>query len=262
MNTLKTNFRIFSVIVARDTKILTSNILKTVLDCIAPLFVQVITFGHLFPLIGMPIAMVAPVYLGSMLPLLMQLGFSMVMRTSFDLEFKRFIDYHVALPLPKRWLFAAYAVNHIIEVALVTVPLYSIGILLLHQYFGLSQLHVVPFAFMYLLILIFLSTLFLAIGYSLSLNSVMDNVWPRLLVPLWWLSSALMVWKQVYAWQPLIGYTMLLSPMTYVAEGMRSALLGTDQYIAWPLCALALCGFIIVNIAVLRHGLHKKLDPV
>jgi len=257
-----TNARIFCVLISRNLFLFSRQLKSTLTDCIPPLFTQIITFGYLFPLIGMPSSMIAPIYLGSMLTLFLQLGYAMVMKTGFDLHYNRFIDYHITLPISKRWLFGSYIINHMLEVLLITLPLYTIGILVLHKQFDIAHINVYALTLMYLFILTFFSTFFLAISYTATVHWIMDNVWPRILVPLWWFSSALVTWKKIFAWSPSISYIMLFSPITYIAEGMRSALLGTDQFIGWHYCILILCGFIVLNVIALNYGIKRKLDPV
>jgi len=47
-----------------------------------------------------------------------------------------------------------------------------------------------------------------------------------------------------------------------MAEGLRSALLGTNQFIPAPICLLALIGFIILLSGLLLRAIKIKLDPV
>lgn len=262
MSDLGRNFSIFLVLVRRDCKLLSSNIFSLALDCLPALFVQVVTFGYLFPLFGMPSSMIAPSYLGSMLGLFLQLGFTLTMKIGFDLEHNRFIDYQMMLPISRGWLFAAYTINNMIEIAVITIPLLTIGVILLHKFFIIASINWFVVAFMYALILIFFSTFFLAIGYTFNITWILDNVWPRILTPLWWVSGALMMWKKVHAWSPSIAYAMLASPMTYVAEGIRSAFIDNDQFIAWYICALVLMTCISINCVCFMYGMKKRLDPV
>jgi hypothetical protein len=256
------NARIFFALLSRDIKLLSTHILSMFIDCIFPLTTQVLTFGYLFPLLGMPSSMIAPIYLGSMLSLFLQMGFTTVMKVAFDLNNNRFIDYQITLPISKRWLFASYITHHMIELALITIPLYVIGILILHNNFDMAQASVCGIICMALLIFVFFATFFNAIAFSFPLQWILENTWPRILVPLWWMSSGLVIWKLVHAWWPLLSYIMLLSPFTYIAEGLRSSLLGNEKFIAWQWCALALVGFIIINIFALKRGVKKRLDPV
>ncbi|MCX5921850.1 MAG: hypothetical protein NTX86_00815 [Candidatus Dependentiae bacterium] len=261
MSTLK-NARILRVLISKDLKMIAANVSSIIIDCIPPLIVQVTTFGYLFPLLGTPSAMIAPTYLGSMTSLLFHLGYAFVLKTSFNLEHDRFIDYHLTLPIPKRWLFASFIINHMLEVAIVTLPLFTIGVGLLHTHFNLAAISWLGIAIVYPLILAYFSTFFLAFSYSLSLSWIMANSWPRILAPMWWIGATLVVWKKVYLWQPWIAYCMLLNPITYAAEGIRAAFLGNQDFIPWPLCAVMLSIFIVFNCVCLVYGVKKRLDPV
>src|SRR5581483_10133021 len=262
MSATNKNFRIFLVLLAHDIKLLSTNIFSAILDSVAPLIAQTITFGYLFPLLGMPSYMIAPIYLGGMLSLFMQLGFTLTIKTSYDLTYNRFIDYQITLPISKRWLFAAFIINNMIEVILITLPLFGIGIIILKPQFNLALTNWFGLTLIYFLILAFFSTLYSAIAYTAQLRWILDNAWPRVLVPLWSLSSAIVLWKKTFAWSPIIGYIMLFSPFTYVAEGLRSAMLDTPEYISWQICALMLLLFISINLSVFAYGIKKRLDPV
>lgn len=262
MDSLRRNFKIFIVLIRRDFKLLTSNLLSVLIDCFPVLVVQVITFGYLFPLMGMPQSMIAPAYLGSMIILFLQLGFTLTMKIGFDLEYNRFIDYQMTFPISIPWLFAAYTVNTMVEIAVVTIPLFTVGIAILHAYFIFSAINWFVVALMYLLVLTFFSTFFLAIGYTFNITWIMDNIWARILTPLWWFSAGLMVWKKVYAWSHATAYLMLASPMTYIAEGIRSAFLDNDLFIPWYMCASIITLCIGINCVCFMYGMKKRLDPV
>lgn len=257
-----THFRIFLALIKRDIVWIKRRAVSTIIDCIAPLLTQITIFGYLFPLFGMAPALIGPVYLGSMLNLFIQLGYSFVLKIAFDLKGNRFIDYHLTLPLPKKWLFASYAVSHMIETAIVTVPLISGGIILLHTYIPLHNIQVFGFACIFTTMLCFLSTFFMLLGYSFELSWILHNIWPRILVPLWLFGAGLVPWQAVYGWNQKLGYLMLISPITYLAEGMRSALLGGEHYIPWQWCLIPLCIYTVINILLFSTRIQKRLDPV
>jgi len=262
METYKSHFRIFCALLSRDIKWMKQNFIKTMLDCLGPLITQIITFGYLFPLFGMAASMVGAVYLGSILNLFVQLGYALVLKIAFDLTSNRFVDYHLTLPLPKRWLFASYIVSHMLETAIVTIPLIFGGIVFLQQYIPFTNINFMGFICIFIAMLGFLSTFFLMLGYSLVLSWILNNIWPRILVPLWLFSAGLAPWKVVYAWWPNLGYVMLISPITYIAEGLRSTLLGGSGYLPWQWCILALILWTIVNLLLITNRIQKRLDPV
>lgn len=262
MNSLKQNAQIFSVLVRRELKVTGSNIVSILADCLSPLVTQVVTFGYLFPLIGQPQELIAPIYLGSMISLFLQLGFSLIMRIGFDLDQNRFIDYKITLPLTKTWLISAYIISNMAETAMIVLPVFFLGIMMLNHLFTWAAINIIGLMIIIVCILLFFSTFYLAMAFKYNLQWSLDNFWPRRMIPLFIFSSALVVWQKVFVFWPTMAYIMLLSPITYVAEGLRAALLGGDMFISVYICAGALIVFTVLNLWLIAQGLQERLDPV
>lgn len=259
MNTTLQNFQIAFALLQKDMKVLFSKFRSTIIDCIFPLITQIITFGYLFPLLGVAQSKIGPMYIGSALSLFLQLGFSIGVRMMASIETTRFIDYLITLPLPKHWFIAQSILSGIIEMGIVIMPLLFTSLLVLPITFAIKWFQ---FSIIFLCTGLFFSSLFLATSYLYDFNWFFDNLWPRRLVPLWWFGAGLFVWQQVYEFSPLLGYLFLLNPITYVAEGLRSALLPGNHYISVPYCAAALIVFSIINYMLIMRGMRKKLDPI
>jgi ABC-type polysaccharide/polyol phosphate export permease len=69
-------------------------------------------------------------------------------------------------------------------------------------------------------------------------------------------------WYKVLAYSKLIALVMLLNPLTYVCEGMRSVLIGGSDYISWWLCLLVLGMCTIVASWWMVYSVRKKLDLI
>lgn len=261
-NTTYRHARIFWVLLSKDIKLLTARLDALFLDCIAPLVTQVLTFGYLFPLLGMPNSMIAPVYLGSMMTLLIQLGFTFLIRVAFDIKDTHFIDYQNTLPISKKWLFSSYIVSNMIETAIAAIPLITAGLLVLHNYVSFEHTSVIALLAVIIMNLLFFATFFLACAIYYDFNWLINNMWPRRIIPLLSLSASLVIWSKAYAWSPTLGIIMLFSPFTYAVEGMRSSILGSQEYLSPLTCLGSLALFISINIIVLTKGIRKKLDPV
>lgn len=256
------NFRVFLALMRKDMRIAFANLPGLFLDCLFPALAQIIMFGHLFPLLGMPTAMIGPVYLGSIMPLFFQLGYSLTMHLGFDMESNRFIDYQLTLPLSKPWLLATYVVTNMVETGLAIAPLIALGIALLPAHFTIANIDWFGLALIFPLILLFFSTFFLVIAFRYDFWWIRSNFWPRRMLPLFFLSAGLVTWNKVFIFWPLLAYAMLISPITYVTEGLRSTLLGGHDYISVVYCIIALSIFVGINCALLATGVRTKLDPV
>jgi ABC-2 type transport system permease protein len=259
MNTFMKNSSTFFALLEKDIRFIFSNIKGRIIDCLSPITGQILTFGYLFPLMGVLPAKAGPMFIGSLTALLMQVGFSILMRMLIDMENDRYIDYLITLPLPKNWLLAEFIMSTALEFIVIIVPLLFASLLFLPIHF---EIKIIPFIMIMSCIVIFFASLFLAFSFNFSFEYAADNLWPRYLVPLSWLSAGLFIWYQLYAFSPTIAYFFLLNPITYVAEGLRASLLPGTQYINVYYCMAMLIIFIIINVIFIKRGFENKLDPV
>lgn len=263
LDTWKSHIHILRALLSRNFTIFYRHRLRGLcIDNITIFAVSVITFGFLFPALGMPTSLIAPIYIGSITSIMFWLGFSHSMRFIFDLNFTHVIDFQLLLPLPKTWLFATYILYTMLEMCIISVPLCSLGILALYQYFVPLHPQLLLFILLYILILFFFSILFLFLSLHYDFSWFMSNIWPRRLSILFSISTNFLVWKQVYYLKPNIGYLLLFNPTTYATEGLRSTLLNSAEYIAPWWCILGLIVYTIPVVILLFHSIKKRLDPV
>lgn len=90
----------------------------------------------------------------------------------------------------------------------------------------------------------------------------MENVFMRVMYPLWFFGGFQFTWYVLYDLCPTLAYFNLLNPYIYGQEGFRGAVLGQAGYLPFWFCVGALvimtliCGF----VSIVR--LKKKLDFV
>ena len=254
--------RIFWMLLRRDLKVLKKRIGSMLIDGTILVITLVVIFGSLFPLLGMSQSLIAPIYLGNVVAFTLFFGYSYGLKIVFDLHYNRFIDYQLTLPLPKRWLFAKIISYFIIEALLTTIPLMTLGIMLLGKKFTLVLPNWPLFALMYFSMLLFFSSFFVAISFWYNFFWFMENLWPRRLTLLFFLSTIFTPWHSIYHFSPTTAWVTLLNPLSYITEGLRATLLGSDLYLRPSICFPAIALFIVFNIWVLNLGIKKRLDPV
>src|SRR3990167_2562951 len=258
----KQYFFTYRALVRRNFYVIRQRLQHALTNAVVRIFVDVIEFGGLLPAMGVSEALIAPLFVGSIgLQLLFQ-GMGFGLRTIFDVKFNRFIDYHMTLPLPKRWLFASYITYFCMEATIITLPLFTIGILLLGTKFHTVAPNYLLFFIVYLMTIIFYGTLFLGLSLYYEFDWFMENVWPRRLTFLLMLSPTFFIWHKTYSFSPYSAYSMLAVPLTYVAEGLRATLIGGSEYLSAYLCIGALSFWIFLAIVFMARGIHKRLDPV
>ena len=81
--------------------------------------------------------------------------------------------------------------------------------------------------------------------------------WPLVVLGGFWVPWALLNSRfKLYSW------LALLDPYTYITEGLRSALVGNDPFIAYPICILALIFFSGVFNILALYFFKRKLDHI
>ena len=229
-----------------------------VTDALVVTVTQVIVFGHLFPLIGLPRELAAPIYVGVATNFAFYLGFVNATNISHDIEHGQLINYQLTLPLAKRWIIAKYVLSFIIENSLIITPIIVVATALIG---GLQNIQAI-FLILYPIMLAFFGLLFFMFGVRYEPRWLRLNVWPRRLIPLMFFSGIVSPWHTVYAFSPVVAYLMLLNPITYAADGMRSSLLATALCLPAWLCTSALILFAIPVLLLLNQSIKRRLDPV
>jgi len=249
-------------LIRRNIKVFRSELVGTLIDGAFLIITDVILFGYFLPLMGMPMDNIGPMYIGSIIFMLFFLGENLALRHVFDLRYERFIDYHLTLPVKKRWLFAQYIVSFMIESAVMSIPLLTLGAWLLGDRLMMVTLNIPGLIIIYLLSLIFFGLFFFYLSICSSFDWFMDNIWPRVLSPIYSFGCTVFTWKQLYSISPTIGYLALLNPLTYVSEGMRAAFLGGGEFISVWTCCAVLTVSCVVLIAALSRDIYNQLDPI
>lgn len=256
------SFKTFLALTSRNFKIIVKQLRETLVDGIIFALLNMLLFIYLFPVIGMSADLIGPVFLGSLVSLFFNLGFSLSLRIVFDLKFRRFLDYQLTLPISLFWLFSSYVLAFFAELFMSTTPIIIFSLFILRTKIQLMHANWLLFIIIYLLILLFFSILFLALGILYEYTWFLDNIWPRRLAPLLILGCVYVPWSKVYNLSSIIGSILLVNPITYVSEGLRSSLLGTNGYISPLLCITVLIASIVLSVMLLMYSVKKQLNPV
>lgn len=256
------NFRIFCALVHRDLYMIKKRFRQLMIDSATQLILQIVYIGSLLPIMGVSLSMVAPLYLGTAMAQIIFLGMNFGILNLFDIREGHLIYYRLTLPIPKRWLFASYIVHFMILISLLMVPLILFGIILLGSKFVLVNPSWLGLVLVFLLSTIVIGALFIGLSFYYDFPWFMANLWPRRLTFLFSFGPIFFTWRSIKSFAPNLAYFMLLNPLTYVAEGMRSALLNATGYIPVYCCIGALIIFALLLIAFMTFGIKKRMDPV
>lgn len=266
--TCKNDWHIFFALIWRDYISFKQRVFSMLIDSSFIVLSQLFLMLFMFPRLGMPESLVPPLFLGTAtFFVLMSLGYRQFMFIAKDIEYGNGgeLTHSLALPIRPTLVVTALIIKFIIEAVIVTVPLLFCGILVLGDRLLLAlapNASFTLFFLMQLLMILFFGTFFLATILCNSFEWYLNNVWTRRLNGMFFLSAHLVTWYQVLGYSPVWAYLFLLNPATYLCEGLRSALLGSDQYIHPGICIAVTISIIFINCYRIKNGLIKKLDPV
>ena len=254
--------RTFGALAYRDFKFILSELITRIIDGLVIATMQILVIGYFLPILGMPTYLVGPLFIGMITQIVFSAGYNIAFKYANDLHHAKFINYQMALPLPKKWLFAQIILSFMIELMMITLPIIIFGTVILSSALPLNPPSWILLIFMYLLNLLFYSLLFLQISFSSSYTWFMDNVWARRLTPLFFFGCGYYTWKGLFNFNETIAYLFLLNPVTYVHEGLRSALFGQEHYIPLLICMGVVSSACIGLGYLLGRAVKKRLDPV
>ena len=254
--------RTFAALAYRDFKFIMSELHTRIIDGMVIAVMQILVIAYFLPILGMPADLIGPLFIGMLTQIVFSAGFNISFKYANDLNFNKFINYQMALPLPKLWLFAQIVLSFMIELMMVTLPIIAFGSIALSSSLPINPASWILVVVMYLLNLLLYTLLFLHIAFSSSYIWFLDNVWARRLTPLFFFGCGYYTWKKLLNFNAGLAYLFLLNPITYVHEGLRAALFGQEHYLPLWICMIAVM-LICVGLAyLLSRAIKKRLDPV
>lgn len=170
------------------------------------------------------------------------------------------LTYQLTLPVPQWIIFAKYALENAYQAFIISLLILPAGKLLLWDTAIFEYFSILKFYF-----IVFVSCIFFGF-FSLLMSSIvqdiykLDNIWLRIIFPLWFFGGFQFSWQHLYSISPTLAYLNLLNPLTYALEGSRAAALDPSLSLPyWPcvgalLLASALFGYIGIN------KLKQRLD--
>jgi ABC-2 type transport system permease protein len=258
----KSYFYTYLALMRRDMLVIKQRLRSALTDSGVQLVMHVLLYGSLFPALGISTDLIAPLFVSSQAISIIFLGMGFGIRILFDINFSRFIDYRLTLPIPKRWLFASYLTYFVIEGVIITTPLLLAGIIFLGTKFKMIAPNWPLFIITYLISFVLIGMLFLGLSTYYKFNYFMENLWPRRLTFLFSFSPTFVLWSQIQGFSPFFAKLMLLNPMTYLCEGLRATIIGGPAYISGYLCTGMMVLWSCLFALLVRRGVSKRLDPV
>lgn len=171
------------------------------------------------------------------------------------------LQYELTLPIPQWLALIKYPLEYAYQGFIVSFMMIPIGLVVLWNQFSFQYFSCAKYHFMLLLVCLF-SGFFTFWMASITENIFqgLENLWLRIIFPLWWLGGFQFSWKSFYLISPTLAYINLLNPLTYTMEGVRAAALDPSLSLPYWNCVLALSGFTIIFGCWGIYNLKRRMD--
>jgi len=171
------------------------------------------------------------------------------------------LRYELTLPIHQSWIFIKHALENAFQSFIIACVQLPIGYFLIGGSINLSILAVIKFYSVLLLTSIFSGffSLFI-VSMATNLSSGLDNVWMRIILPVWLFGCYNYPWQTSYNIAPWFGYISLLNPLTSASEGARSSLAFESSSLNYWYCVCSLIGFTALFGYIGIKRLMKRMD--
>ncbi len=255
------NISVFSWLVRRNLKILRSLFKDKVINVCLWVGFQTILYGYFLPAFGMSEELIFPMYLGAVGFMFIFIGEDRLFRDIVDIQTTGYMNYELTLPISKLWFFLSYVAMYMINLTVeVVIPVIG-GAFIIASNVSFASLSIGWLAGVHVASILYCALLFLTITFAFSFTWLLDNLWPRIFVPLFVICPIFYPLKNVNKVSPLWGKLFLLNPFTYIVEGLRGAFLGVDYSIHPGICIGVLFLFSVVHVGLLYKAFYSKMDP-
>lgn len=255
-------YKVFLAISYRDLRFIVKKLPSRLFDSAILATMQVLGLGYFLPLLGLPQEAIGPLFIGTATNIIYSLSYNISFSYVLDLERNRYINYAIILPIPTALLFAQFVFIFLVEVMIITFPLFFLASSFLSPAFSWANANIGAVALMFFIYCLFSALLFIYLAFATPYTWFLDNIWPRRLAPLALLGCGAFTWKKVYLINSLLGSLLLLNPLTYIHEGLRSAFFGGNDYLPYSLALVMAVFWCIIIFLLLLRAIKQRLDPV
>ncbi len=179
-----------------------------------------------------------------------------------DIEGDRTIAYYFTLPSSIITVLLSYVCYYLIISMSMCFALLPFGKILLWNQLNLTNVSWWRLLVFVTLVNIIWATLVFVFTAYLPNIKKLGVIWCRVIFPLWFLGGYQFSWLKTHAILPMFSYVMLINPVIYCTEGIRSVLLGAEGYLPfWLCCSVLTAIYLIISVWAFK-ALKKRLDLV
>jgi ABC-2 type transport system permease protein len=254
------NFKTFLALLSRDSRVARRNFIPLLLQTLLQPMLLVFIFGRVMTTSGyMPIQ-----YKSLLLPGIMALSMflsgiqAVAMPLIAEFQFTREIEDRLLAPIEMEWVAVEKIVAGMIQALATGLVVLPFAWLTMGRGVEISLPHPVLFAVLCLLISIVSSAVGLTLGCSIGQTHI-GLMFSLVLAPMIFFGCTYYPWSALAKF-PILQKAVLVNPIVYASEGLRSALVPQFPHLSLPAILAALVVFVALFVAVgLRQFRRKAL---
>jgi ABC-2 type transport system permease protein len=248
------NITTFLAMLRRDAHVARRNFMQVLLQTLVQPMMFVFVFGRVMTTSGL----MAPEYKSILLPGI--IAISMVMSGTWavamplvaEFQFTREIEDRLLAPMEIEWLAVEKVVAGMVQALVAGLVVIPTAWLVMGSGVVLSGDHIALFLVLALLVALLAATLGLTLGCSVGQQQV-GLMFSLVLAPMIFFGCAYFPWQALAAF-PVLKRIVLINPLVYASEGLRSTLVPQVPHLS---IGVILAGLVMFNVVFLVFGLRQ-----
>ena len=252
--------RVFIALTRRDLRAFAKGIWGRMLDNIILFSTSVLLFAYFMPLLGLASNFALMIFASCFVifSFFDCIGFAGLI--VMDIEGDRTIVHSIGAPMPSSFTLAQIAISWALRMGLITLFGVIVGKLLLWDRLDLTHISWGKFTLAYLSIYLMWGFFSLWLASLVRKLSNIGTIYVRVANPLFMFGAYMFPWTTAYKVAPWIGYALLINPMVYANEAMRSSVVGPEGFLPFTISIVALWCFTVFFALTSIQILKRRLD--
>src|SRR3989339_279704 len=177
-----------------------------------------------------------------------------------DITGNQAILYELSLPIPQWLIFFKFTLSTMLQSLIISLSIIPFGLMLIMDVHAFPDFSYIKFIAIFACSSIFYGSFALIFTSVLKNMHQIDNVWLRIIFPLWYLGCFQFPWKTLYEISPTLAYLDFLNPLTFIMEGGRSATIDSAGSLPFALCCIMILCYAAISCFAGIYSMKKRLD--
>ena len=177
-----------------------------------------------------------------------------------DITSDQAILYELSLPVPQWMIFLKIALSNALQALAISIAIVPFGLIVLMDLQPFPDFSLWKFITIFICASIFYGAFSLILATALKGMHQVDNIWLRIIFPIWYLGCYQFPWSTLYKLSPTAAYLDLLNPMTLIMEASRSATTNSAGSLSFLPCCIMILVYAVIATFVGIHWMQKRLD--